>query len=320
MQLCCLKGSMLDEENITSTATPENASLAQPSTSDQVQSSEPEKNNLTGQEAAQPQMSKNQLKRKRRFQKLMQVKERRKLQERETKMAKAKAEGRDLEEERRQIEQRTKDGEGKKIRNDLWLRNKLPMAKKAFEVCLDCAFESDMTPKEINSLASQIRYCYSSNKQQPCFLAATSVTGKTLGHLKNVSGYEEWGNRAFTITDQSMEEYYKGRTDKIVYLTSDSETTLDALDNSKIYVIGGIVDRNRLKRVALNRANLLGVATARLPIDEHLKKMQATRVLTCNHVFELLQQCRFNGNDWKKALLEVLPKRKDAEAREDEDS
>lgn len=311
---------MSEEEKRTDTATLEKttSSLSQPS--NHVQSSESEKINVPDEGDMQPKMSKNQLKRKRRFEKLMQVKERRKLQEREAKRAKAAAQGRDLEEERRQLEERTKFGEGKKRRNELWLKHKLPMAEKSFEVCLDCSFESDMTPKEINSLALQIRYCYSNNKDKPCFLAATSVAGQTLDHLKNVSGFEEWGNRAFTVTNQSLEKYYKDKMERIVYLTSDSESTLETLDNSKIYVIGGIVDRNRLKRAAITRANLLGVATAKLPIDEHLKKMEATRVLTCNHVFEILQKYRFNGNDWKKALLEVLPNRKEAEAREDEEA
>lgn len=304
------------EEKVTATdaAPPEHTSP--PQTSDQASVSE--KVSLTDKGAAQPATSKNQLKRKRRFEKLMQVKERRKLQDREAKRAKAISEGRDLEEERRQVAERTKVGEGKKRREELWLQHKLPLAEKAFQVCLDCAFQSDMTTKEINSLALQIRYCYSNNKQQPCYLAATSVMGETLDHLKNVSGFEEWGNRAFTVTNLSLEEHYKDRMDRIVYLTSDSETTLETMDNSKIYVIGGIVDRNRLKRAAITRANSLGVATAKLPIDDHLKKMEATRVLTCNHVFEILQQYRFNGNDWKKALLDVLPCRKDAQGREEE--
>jgi tRNA (guanine9-N1)-methyltransferase len=49
-----------------------------------------------------------------------------------------------------------------------------------------------------------------------------------------------------------------------------------------------------------------------LPIDEHLK-LFATKVLTCNHVFEILLKYRENGNDWKKAMLQILPKRKEAE-------
>jgi tRNA (guanine9-N1)-methyltransferase len=309
---------MADEEKRTETVLNESKEIPAPSTSDGFQPSVAEKSDATEDETAQPPLSKKQLKRQRRLEKLMEVKKRRKSQEKEAKRAKAIAAGRDLEEERRQVEQRTKDGEGKRQRDEAWLQKKLPMANNAFEVCLDCCYEDDMTLKEINSLVLQMRYCYSNNRQKPCFFAATSVTGKTLDHLKNVSGYEQWGNRAFTITDQSMEEYYKDRMDRIVYLTSDSETTLHTLDNSKIYVIGGIVDRNRLKKAALNRADALGVATAKLPIDEHMKMMGATRVLTCNHVFEILQHCRFNGNDWKKALVEVLPKRKDIKVREDE--
>lgn len=151
----------------------------------------------------------------------------------------------------------------------------MPLAKQSFQVCLDCAYEASMTPKEINSLALQIRYCYSQNKNSshPCLLAATSVTGKTLEHLQNVAGYDEWHNRACTCISQSLEDHYgKTQMQNIVYLTSDSEQTLHEFDNSKIYVIGGIVDRNRLKRAAYNRATTLNISTARLPINEHLQE------------------------------------------------
>jgi len=85
-----------------------------------------------------------------------------------------------------------------------------------------------------------------------------------------------------------------------------------------VYVIGGIVDRNRLRRAAITRAEALGVATARLPLDEHLQKMEATRVLTCNHVFDVLLKYREHGRSWKRALMEVLPHRKDAKFAEAE--
>lgn len=57
---------------------------------------------------------------------------------------------------------------------------------------------------------------------------------------------------------------------KLVYLTSDSGNVLEALEDDKVYVIGGIVDRNRLERAAISRAEELGIATAKLPITDYL--------------------------------------------------
>lgn len=262
-------------------------------------------------------LSKNQLKKIRRFEQKMEVKKRRKEQDKAIKLAKAKAAGRNLEEERRLELERRLAGESKAIKEKFWVEKRLVLAKNnSFQVCIDCSFDAGMTGKEINSLALQIRYCYSVNKrnQHPCLLTATSVSGLTRQHLENVAGFDEWHNRAFTCTSDSLDVYYKNDIKNVVYLTSDSENTLKDLDNTKTYVIGGIVDRNRLKKAAWSRAKELNLETARLPIDEHLLKMDSTRVLTCNHVFEILLKYRINGNDWGKALLEVLPSRKEAKS------
>ncbi len=114
---------------------------------------------------------------------------------------------------------------------------------------------------------------------------------------------------------------------QLVYLTGDSEETLSTLDNNTTYIIGGIVDRNRLKRAAIDRAeaiassSTLPIKTARLPLNEHLDFKASTRVLTCNHVFEILLKFRENGyQDWGKAVLSVLPDRKDIHQKEKEQS
>jgi tRNA (guanine9-N1)-methyltransferase len=176
-----------------------------------------------------------------------------------------------------------------------------------------------MSPKEINSLASQIRYCYAANKRSgnPVYFSTPALAGKTRELLSRVAGFPElWFSKAFSCskTENDKETVLDVYPDssKLVYLTGDSENVLEHLDDDKVYIIGGIVDRNRLKRVAIDRAETLGIATARLPIDEHLK-LFATKVLTCNHVFEILLKYRENGNDWKKAMLQILPKRKEAE-------
>ena len=43
------------------------------------------------------------------------------------------------------------------------------------------------------------------------------------------------------------------------------------VDPSKIYILGGLVDRNRHKGICYKRATEAGVATARLPITQHMK-------------------------------------------------
>ncbi len=257
-------------------------------------------------------LSKSQMKKRKRLEKLMAIKKRKKQQAKEAKAAKAKAEGRDLEEERRIQAENAKLGVGHKKRELEWRKRFEASANSSFRVCIDCPYESSMTIKEIGSLSNQIRYCYSVNKKSkhPLHLSVSSLSGQTYENLCKVEGFpDNWKDRAFQCSEQSLTEMHTDK-DKIVYLTSDSENVLHELDDSKIYVIGGIVDRNRLKCAAINKANELGVQTARLPIDEHLK-LCSTKVLTCNHVFEILQKFK-DHKDWKKALLEVLPARKDA--------
>mmetsp|Transcript_15289 Transcript_15289/g.35440 ORF Transcript_15289/g.35440 Transcript_15289/m.35440 type:complete len:310 (-) Transcript_15289:3091-4020(-) len=259
-------------------------------------------------------MSKNQLKRKRKWEKAMEVKRRRKEQQKSIKLAKARAEGRDVEAEKEDMEQRRKDGKGWARRNEWW-QEKFRKNSSKYEIYLDCSFEQDMLKSEINSLANQIRYCYASNKKakHPVKATACSLGGATLDNLKRVSGLDQWKNREFFITDKDIIQTTKDKS-KLVYLTSDSENTLEKLEDDKIYIIGGIVDRNRLKRAAINKAETYGIQTAKLPISDHLN-MFSTKVLTCNHVFDILLKWRESNGDWKKTMLEVLPKKKDAKEK-----
>ena len=258
-------------------------------------------------------MTKSQLKRKRRLEHLTEKKRLKKERDREVKKKKAEAEGRSLEEERRHNEEHFGKGKYGEMRRKK-LEEKLKMAELSFQICVDCGYESHMTAKEINSLASQLRYCYSNNKRSetPCLLTVTglSESSQTFQHLSNVSGFDTWNPKAFHRTEQSLQDHFANQLDRIVYLTSDSPTTLQDLDNSKIYVIGGIVDRNRYKGAAFQRAQSIPVATAKLPIDEHLSQIESSRVLTTNHVFEMLLKYKENGKDWKRALADVLPGRK----------
>lgn len=71
---------------------------------------------------------------------------------------------------------------------------------------------------------------------------------------------------------------------RVVYLSADSDTVLTgALDPATVYVVGGIVDRNRHKGLSARVAGELGLATARFPIEEEGVKLSSCTVLTTMH-------------------------------------
>ena len=376
-------------------------------------------------------LSKSQMKKRKRYEKLLAIKTRRKEQTREVKRLKAERDGRDLDAERNMQMINEANGIGRARRDARW-NAILSRAKidSSFRVCFDCSFESQLTSKECNSLALQLRYAYATNRRSTApvrvDVCGLRTGGTTRGHLMNVEGFpDRWEERAFRCYEGDLEEVYAtclgshgdgdgegegddllgkngcdsresscdasqdevgtgnydvatddggvvpptatnvvgdGREDdaiagdgggrevrgcdattpttmrsspssssippghRFVYLTGDSPNTLTTLDDNSTYIIGGIVDRNRLKFAAMKRAESinavaphLNVCTARLPLDEHVDLKGSTRVLTCNHVFEILQRYRENGADWRGAIMTVLPCRKDAEEKRTDD-
>lgn len=66
-------------------------------------------------------------------------------------------------------------------------------------------------------------------------------------------------------------------------MTSESENVLSDLDDTKVYVIGGIVDHNSQKGLCYRIAQEKGFGHAKLPLDEHLL-MKSRRVIGF-HIF-----------------------------------
>ncbi|KAL3801631.1 hypothetical protein HJC23_013136 [Cyclotella cryptica] len=323
-----------------------------------------------GPAASEPPLSKNQQKKRLRWEKALAIKKRRKEQSRQVRIIKAQHDGRDLDKERELQRQNEQEGKGWERREEKWKQlMKDADVENAFRVCFDCSFEDHMTWKETNSLGLQLRYTYAMNRKSSCpvYIDVCSLKkgGDTRAHMEKVAGFpERWVGRAFSTHEACLEEVYGLRSEKdsgnngnnnnksteggndeeglqdseskqkdshcaepslssdakpkrhLVYLTGDSPNILTTLDNDTTYVIGGIVDRNRLKRAAIDRAESLNISTARLPLDEHLDFKGSTRILTCNHVFEILLKYRENGyKDWRAAILSVLPGRKEVQEK-----
>eukprot|EP00964_Phaeocystis_antarctica_P140516 scaffold105382_cov61-Phaeocystis_antarctica.AAC.4 len=104
----------------------------------------------------------------------------------------------------------------------------------------------------------------------------------------------------------------------LVYLTADAPEALDVIDADTVYVIGGLVDRSREKGLTLARARAAGIATARLPLAEHLQLgLEQHRSLAVNHVFEIVMH-RARGLEWGDAMLKGMPPRRGATRKDDD--
>ncbi|KAJ0399794.1 hypothetical protein P43SY_002939 [Pythium insidiosum] len=186
--------------------------------------------------------------------------------------------------------------------------------EEGLQIVIDCGFEELMVEKEKKSLSQQIMFSYGVNRRSaaPVRATITSLSGDTKDNLTKISGFSEW--LAFKATPRSYMDVFK--KESLVYLTADSPNTITELDREKVYIIGGIVDRNRLKGATYKKAVEQGIATAKLPLDKFLEMGSSTRVLTVNHVFEIL--VRFGeSQDWRHATTTVLPSRKGIEERQE---
>eukprot|EP00471_Norrisiella_sphaerica_P007678 CAMPEP_0184493420 /NCGR_PEP_ID=MMETSP0113_2-20130426/25964_1 /TAXON_ID=91329 /ORGANISM="Norrisiella sphaerica, Strain BC52" /LENGTH=190 /DNA_ID=CAMNT_0026878671 /DNA_START=102 /DNA_END=674 /DNA_ORIENTATION=- len=184
-------------------------------------------------------------------------------------------------------------------------------------IAIDMSFDKLMQPKEICSLSSQIRHAYGYNKRAKCpfKLYLTNYDeekGATAQILKKDSGYDRW------IMRRTSKDYVDVfGSDKVVYLSSESDCVLEYLDPKVTYIIGGLVDKNRYKGLCFEEAQKRNVKTAQLPIGKFMAG--ATRkVITVNQVFDILLKFQ-ELKDWGKAFSEVMPARKGYRLKKDQE-
>ncbi|ONK69380.1 tRNA (guanine(9)-N1)-methyltransferase [Asparagus officinalis] len=222
------------------------------------------------------------------------------------------------EERTRMIEERKetrKERMGKRAEERGMRAERLKKAKEIGQkVVIDLEFAELMTSNEIHSLVQQVMYCYAVNGRcaSPAHLWLTGCTGEMETQLQKIPGFDKW------IIEKEAKSYIEALQDQkenLVYLTADAETVLNELDPMKIYIIGGLVDRNRWKGITMKKANEQGIQSARLPIGNYLK-MSSSQVLTVNQVVEILLKF-LQTRDWKDAFFQVIPQRKRDEGKGD---
>lgn len=193
-------------------------------------------------------------------------------------------------------------------------------------VIIDCDFEHLMLEKEVKSLNQQLGYCGNANKTlaQPMNLIFTGIDTQLEACLKQ-NMFENWPIQHFEkvsyLEAHPVKSIYNAqecgkdkegglKIDKkrLVYLTADSENTIEELDAQDVYIIGGIVDRNRYLNLTLEKAQKEGIRHGKLPIGKHVQ-LQSSSVLTVNHVFQIIG-VQFNCKNWTETLNQVIPERK----------
>lgn len=278
---------------------------------------------------AAPKLSKNQLKKQRRWERWEAGRDDRKLK-RKQKIKEKK--------ERRRAEWEEHRAEGGTSQPPPTRPSRQPHGVQVpITVLFDCDFEDYMHDHELKSLGLQITRSYSDNRKAPFrfHLGISSWGGKMKERFDGVLAgqYTSWKGfhtctEDFVEASQMSKEWMTGpqggtiagalqnnvpsggeeEGGEIVYLSAESDTTLERLKPNSTYIIGGLVDKNRHKGLCYKRALDRGIKTAKLPIGEFLQ-MDSRKVLVTNHVLDIMLKW-LEHDDWGKAFIEVLPKRK----------
>lgn len=211
----------------------------------------------------------------------------------------------------------------RKERNEIFAQK----CKEGVKVIIDLGFEDLMRDIDITSMIRQVTTCYSMNRKSnsPLNLIFYDIGEKVNNQLIKTT-YDKWlgittykhdGLDFHNMVKDNYPEFSENKQN-IIYLTADSDNEITEIKQDELYIIGGIVDRNKYKGLTLNKAKELGINHARLPIGEYLH-LKTSKVLATNHVFAILAYYINVKQDWKEAFLSIIPKRKIEEEDEEYD-
>ena len=178
---------------------------------------------------------------------------------------------------------------------------------------VDMDFPGKMKPRERKSLCSQINFLYARNKEavSPFRISLFGVHEEEEEQLFRC-GLQSWGQWGLTWSREPFTSNFPAS--EMVYLTADARVELKSIDPNKVYIIGGLVDRNRHKGTTLDKAQALHIPTRKFPIKSYLaaqdplKQFSPKQVLTVNHVVNILIDFQAT-RDWHYSFAKNLPRR-----------
>lgn len=233
-----------------------------------------------------------------------------------------------LEKEKRRTKRRLLAKQREESNLGLVSYNRITLMKDStnpFKIVIDLDFEDFMTDGEIGKCVKQVGRIYACNRhsQSPCQLYLSSLKGKIKDRFAITNrGYENWDINSSELDfmqvfkrSEDLDSNQSKEESKYIYLTGDTDQILPDVETvhrdykDRVFIIGGLVDHNRHKKLCYERAQAKGITTARLPIQEHLKLKQR-QILSTVTVFEILMEVLGYRKEWAEALLNKIPKRK----------
>jgi tRNA (guanine9-N1)-methyltransferase len=211
----------------------------------------------------------------------------------------------DAHEERRRCEQKLAD------------QSHLRLASSSTPtIVFDLGFVHVMNERDCRSTMSQLKFSYSILKRSGFlmkpFVASFDAAHAIFGPLASFEGFKRF---PMPVDSRSYVECFPAAhaARNLIFLTADTDDVLSSIDPDHVYVIGAFVDHNVHKGLTKSAADTAGIRTARLPLVEHMDVGNLCKVLTINHVVDVLATF-LKTKSWKEAFA-VLPTRRTNEKK-----
>lgn len=189
---------------------------------------------------------------------------------------------------------------GKKVHREL-IRKKI---EKAPQIIIDASFHNTLNDKTLKSLVNQFCVCHALQRksENPLKLTITGINDK-IKELIELRDGKKW---LLNYTKEDFLDFID--KEKVIYLSGDAEEEMGEFDPSKVYIIGGIVDRNTLKNITLEKSYKEKIKAVKFPLRKYVK-LSGSPILTVNQCFEILLRL-YNKEGWENTLLKTIPGRK----------
>uniref|UniRef100_G3MRS8 RNA (guanine-9-)-methyltransferase domain-containing protein 1 n=1 Tax=Amblyomma maculatum TaxID=34609 RepID=G3MRS8_AMBMU len=171
-------------------------------------------------------------------------------------------------------------------------------------VVFDLSYDEVMTPRECNKAARDLLSVFGKNRwsRDPfqLYFCNASPNGLTARILRSALFEVSKIPLLSELTSSSYLNIFP--KEKLVYLTPDSENTLDEFDYDAVYVVGALVDKEAKNGATLSKATSEGLKTARFPQTFAWSwQKEVAQPLHLIDVFKILLALK-QTNDWKTAL------------------